>query len=546
MIRRAVIALLGCVLLPGSLWAQGGPESVQDEGPIINAVRIEGGSVYNVEELAVSHGLAAGLRLRRTVDELAADIRERYEEDGYTLATVDASFDPATGTLTIRIDEGRFDAVDVTGVPEDTRARLLDTLALQPGLFNASQANRALDEALDFAQGAITRAQPAFTIVTDAGRRVLQVSLRTRTHDTDGIAGTHGREDWYSPVDALNLAFGFHTTLFDRTRFNHTYWAGYVSYKLGPERAGYSLGIERPFFPEAVLQVGASIHDLTATDDDWRLGDDEQSLVALTFRNTFRDYYRRKGYQLHAAVRPLNNQEVMVAWRDDRHQSLVNETNYGFFRDSHLFRPNAPATNGDVRAVIVGYTYDSRGLAKQRPSERYSRHLLDDLFGERTEREHGVRVDWRSELAPASFHHDVDFNRHIATARTWWKPTARRMVSARVIAGGSTGVLPPQRVFALGGIGSVRGYRFKEAVGAGMVVLNGEVRQEFRRGGLAGLAFIDAGRVYDARPGSTTDWMRGVGVGLELDDEGPRVEFGWRLDDIPGSLQVLFRLRHTF
>lgn len=551
MIRHAAVALLGCVLLPGPLWAQDGRDSArdaaQDDGPVINAVRIEGASVYRAEDLAASHGLAAGLRLRRTVDQLAADIRRQYDEDGYTLATVEAAFDEPTGAVTIRIDEGRFEAVDVTGVPDDTRQRLLDSLAMHPGeIFNDSQANRALDDALDFAQGAIARAQPAFTIVTDAGRRVLQVSLRTRSHETDGIAGTHGREDWYSPVDALNLAFGFHTTLFDRTRFNHTYWAGYVSYKLGPERPGYSLGIERPFFPDAVLQVGASIHDITATDDGWRLGDDEQSLVAVTFRNTFRDYYRRKGYQLHAALRPLNNQEVIVAWRDDRHLSLSNETNYGFFRDSHVFRANAAAAEGDLRAVVLGYTYDSRGLARQRPSERYNRHLLDDLYGERTERDHGLRVDWRSELAPASFDHPVDFNRHIATVRTWWQPTGRRLVSARVIAGGSTGELPLQRVFALGGIGSVRGYGFKETAGNGMLLVNGELRQEIRRGGMAALAFVDAGRVTDPRPGSTRDWMRGVGVGLELDDEGPRVEFGWRLDDIPSSLQVLFRLRHTF
>jgi outer membrane translocation and assembly module TamA len=172
--------------------------------------------------------------------------------------------------------------------------------------------------------------------------------------------------------------------------------------------------------------------------------------------------------------------------------------------------------------------------------------MLDDLFGERTERDQGVRVDWRAELAPAGFDHDVDFRRYVATARGWWHPASRRIVSGRAIVGTSHGVLPPQRVFALGGIGSVRGYRFKEAVGEGMLLLNGEIRQRFGRH-VAGLAFIDAGRVYDARPGSTTDWLKGVGVGFELGEgDGPRVEFGWRLDDIPSSLQVLFRLRHTF
>lgn len=543
MIRRTASAVLGGVLLAAPVAAQ------QTEGPLVNEVRIQGASVYTVEDLTARHRMSPGARLPEGVDELASRIRRQYEKDGYTLATVDASRDPATGNLTITIDEGRFDAVDVTGIPEGTRERLMEALALHPGdVFNASQAGRALDEALAFAQGAIERAEPTFTIVTSAGPRVLTVALRTRSNRTDVFFGSQGREDWYSPVDELNAGWGFHNTIFDRTRFNHTFLSGHVGYKTGPGRAGYAFGIERPFFAEAILQVGASIHDLTATDDGWRLGDDEQSLVALTFRNTFRDYHRRKGYQLHAAVRPLDNQEVLVAWRDDRHVALANATDYGFFRDDHVFRPNAAALDGDIRSLLLGYTYDTRGLGKQSPSERYYRHLLDDLFGERTERDEGVRVDWRGELAPAAFEHDVDFHRYIATARGWWEPSPRRLVSGRAIVGMSRGVLPPQRLFALGGIGSVRGYRFKEAAGEGMLLLNGEVRQGFGRH-VAGLAFLDAGRVYDARPGSTTDWLKGVGLGFELgegEDNGPRVEFGWRLDDIPSSLQVLFRLRHTF
>jgi outer membrane protein assembly factor BamA len=61
---------------------------------------------------------------------------------------------------------------------------------------------------------------------------------------------------------------------------------------------------------------------------------------------------------------------------------------------------------------------------------------------------------------------------------------------------------------------------------------------------LRGLLFFDAGRIYDPAPGSRTDWLHGVGVGLQT---GPlRVEFGFRLDDIPESRQVLVRLGSTF
>jgi hemolysin activation/secretion protein len=113
------------------------------------------------------------------------------------------------------------------------------------------------------------------------------------------------------------------------------------------------------------------------------------------------------------------------------------------------------------------------------------------------------------------------------------------------MAGFSNGVLPSQRLLTLGGIGTIRGYVFKEAAGDGMVLFNSEVRQRLGRSPFAGLVFVDAGRVFDPHPGSRNDWMTGVGVGLEIGD-GARIEFGWRTDDIPSSLQVLFRLRPAF
>lgn len=535
MIQRVSLAVLVTVFAVAPAAAQ-----------VIQNVRIEGASIYTVDEMSAHHQLAVGSRLTRSADEIAAEIADRYHDDGFTLATVTAALDEASGTLTVSIDEGRFDAIDVSGLPDDARQRLLDAFALQPGeVFNASQANRALDEALSFAQGAIARAMPTFAIVPDAGLRVLRVALRLRGADSGGFAGTQGREDWYSPVDGLNVGGGFHSTLFDRRKFNHAYWAGYVTYKFGPQRVGYSLGFERPFFADGILQAGAAIHDTTASDDRWRLDGVEQSLVALSFRNTFRDYYRRKGYQAHAAVRPWNEHELLVAWRDESHLALTNETSYGFFRDDQAFRANARAAEGGLRAVLVGYTYDSRGLAGQRAPERYSRHLLDSLFGDATDGEHGVRFEWRSELAPSSFKHDFDFSRHIANARASWRPSPRRTISGRALIGVGRGHVPEQRVFALGGIGSVRGYGFKEAAGDGMLLLNGEVRQRFGRSGVSGLVLVDAGRVYRPRTGSAEAWMRGVGVGLQFGRES-RLEFGWRLDDIPQSLQVLFRLNRPF
>jgi hypothetical protein len=542
------LVLAGLLLMcPGPLLGepQNPPAAGQPERPQIHGVRIEGVSVYTANELQQRLRLVPGARLPNPPEDIARDIERRYVRDGYTFARAQVAIDDA-GVLTIRVDEGHIDDIEFRGVSAEVAARLGTAFPIQIGdLFNRTQAARALEEALSFTHGAIDPGLgQIFRMDRDQGRNVLQVFLRTHSTRSGVFVGTQDREDWYSPVDGLAPALGFQSTIFDTKRFNHSYWAGYVSYKFAAERAGYTFGFERPFFADGVLQTGASIHDLTGSDDRWRLSDLEQSLVAFGFRNTFRDYYRRKGFQVHAAVRPFARHEWMVAWRDESHRSLVNETDFGLFRDTHAFRPNQAALEGDLHALLVGYTFDSRGLTEQPPDQRYRRHLVDDFFGSLSDREQGSRIEWRSEFAPAAFDGDLDFSRHIVNARTWVQMSPRRVFSARVLAGFSDGVLPAQRTFALGGIGSVHGYRFKEVAGERMLLLNGELRQRIWLGGMAGLAFIDAGRVGRPLPGSTGEWLTGFGLGAEFGEA--RVEFGWRMDDIPRSLQVLFRLSRSF
>jgi hypothetical protein len=555
--RTCVVLLVAVVsLAPAPLRAQDPAATPASPGPVLQSLQLNGVTLYLDEELSRRAGLEpVGQPLGRSAEEIAEAVRQVYRDDGYILAEVVAQFDAASGVLTLTVDEGRFEAIRIDGLDDTARQAVLERLVLPTGeIFNVEQAARALNDALSVTQGAIVSTLQPFALETEAGRRVLRIALRAREGTGSVFLGTQGREDWYSPVDGLNVALGANGTIFDRHRFNHTYWSAFVSYKSAPGRTGYSFGLERAFLADGMLQLGGSIHDVTSSDDHWRLGDVEQSLVALTFRNTFRDYYRRKGFQLNAALRPLAAHEVMVAWRDEAHSTLVNETGYGFFRDDHAFRPNLPAVPGDLRSLLLGYTFDSRGLVEPRAPERYRRHLLDDLITEATGREQGVRVEWRSELAPASYGQDFDFARHIMTTRGWWAPSASRTVSGRLMAGVSSGTLPLQRVFALGGIGSVHGYSFKERAGDGMVLLNGEFRQQFGDSEFAGLAFLDLGRVYhrldpralqDASLVRRESWMKGIGVGFEFDG-GARVEFGWRLDDIPDSLQVLFRLRPSF
>jgi len=59
------------------------------------------------------------------------------------------------------------------------------------------------------------------------------------------------------------------------------------------------------------------------------------------------------------------------------------------------------------------------------------------------------------------------------------------------------------------------------------------------------VGFFDAGRVSNRlSAGVDAPWLKGIGFGLAVG--GARLDFGYKLDAIPSSLQVTLRLGRTF
>jgi hypothetical protein len=491
--------------------------------------------------------LREGAPLPSSPNDVARSLKERYERDGYTEAEVTADYHD--GALTLRVNEGRIDEVQITGVSEQAAARLRDAVGIKAGdVYNRRTVGQAVDRIVDGSGGAIGTGGDVL-LEHRSGRNVLVIPLRWNRWHTSLTSGTGRREDLYSPVDALSPAVGFTTTIFDHRDFNHTFIDGSVSYKFGRDAAGYSLGLERPFFKARRLFLGAEIHDVTATDDSWRISPIEQSLVALGFKNTFRDYYRRRGVQAFSALRMGATNEVSAILRRDRHESLANGTDFSFFRDDHDFRPNPRVDDQHVNTLILGYTLDTRGMGEPGQAITYEQHLADDLFGFGRRQLPGLRVEWTSELAGHGLGGDAQFDRHIFSTRGYLSFSPRQLWSARGLFGFSSGALPIERRFSIGGIGTVRGYRFKEASGEGLALLNTEYRvglTQPKRGSalLAVHAFYDLGKITGPFNGSRSDWLQGIGFGVTL--ASVRVEFGFRAGDIPHSRQILVRLGPTF
>jgi outer membrane protein assembly factor BamA len=524
--------------------------------PILTEVRLSGASIFTRDDLGWLLRLREGEALPASPAEIAASLQKAYERDGYSEARVTSTF--ASGRLELAVDEGRIDDIEILGVSAESAARLRQRLGVRAGdLYNARvigrATNRLVAESLGaFEVGPLRRDQPGYrddetgpsaAVLSRRGtRRVLVVPLRRRTARIHTQLGS-GREDFFSPADGASPAISFSSTLFDHARFNHAFVQGYVSYKFGSDQAGYSFGVERPFFAAAKLFAGAELHDISTSDDLWRLSALEQSFAALGFKNSFRDYYRRRGAQVFAAWRIGANNEISAIGRWDRHSGLPTATTYSFFRDDASYRPAIPVVDQDVNALVLGYTFDTRALTGAGQAATFDRHLKDSLFGQRARQQPGLRLDWTSEVAGHGMKGDAEFERHILNARGYIGIFSRTLLSVRGLFGTSSGNVPIEREFALGGIGSVHGYSFKETSGRSMALFNGEYRVNLQsaqrdRDVANVFVFYDAGRVEAGR------WLSGVGIGAGA--AGLRVEFGFRANAIPQSRQILVRFSPTF
>jgi hypothetical protein len=440
-------------------------------------------------------------------------------------------------------------------------------------VFNRRRARQALDVLLRQTRGAVSPGLARVQTFTDGddvsrrlgvfdqiernGERTLLIGLREPPGRFRILPDPGEREDWFSAVDGFVPSLGMGIAVFDHDRFNHTFVAGHLSYKLASARAGYALGFERPLFSATKLYVGGELHDLTASDDQWQLSSLEASLAAAGPRRSFRDYYRRRGVQINGALRLHRQVEALFAWRGERQEPLRTTSDFSLWNGDDLFRPNIRAQDGRLNAVLLGASVDGRGFDHESLEATYRRHQLDTLFGERLNEPEGKhdtapiwRVDWTSELSEAgAFGSDFDFRRHIVSARSRLIVSEHQVFGVRAIGGWSEGVLPPQRQFAVGGPGSVHGYDFKEQVGDTLALINLEYELGWR-GGLKAIGFFDAGRATlrptqgIGLPGASTPWLKGVGWGIGVG--GFRVDFGYRVAEIPSSLRVAIRFGQTF
>ncbi len=354
----------------------------------------------------------------------------------------------------------------------------------------------------------------------------------------------------YNRVDGLFLGFGSEKKYYwDGSRNYNTY--GSIGYALKLRRWRYNLGITRQFAlltndsqSSQLLEFGVEGHSLTDTKDQWLISVHENTAAALLIHEDFRDYFAREGYGAHVAFTQQRDYLVMqlkAEYLIDRYSSLSNRAEYAMFGGNKVFRPNPPIRDGRMKSILT-----SVGLST----------VTKTINGPE-----GWSVFGSAEFAKKGFGSEFSFSQLLTDIRRYQPLGRYDNVNIRLRVGTSTGLVPAQRIFEIGGLSTLHAYGFKSDAGNRMIlanaeyILNGDFLHDldfwpsWLMRGVNFLLMADAGWVTTVA--GSTEWTKGfeslrfnqfknnLGFGFTNKSGSFRIGFAWRTDVKAPAMLVL-------
>jgi len=231
---------------------------------------------------------------------------------------------------------------------------------------------------------------------------------------------------------------------------------GYAGYGFAEKKVRYLAGISRSFFNfrDYRFELGAEAYDLTDTRDDWFITPLENTLAAMLIHEDYQDFYRRKGFEVHASQNWTLHLKGTVAFRNDTYESLENNTDWALFGGDKKFRLNPEIEEGNMRSIYGELYLDTRNDRKLPFRGWYAKLSM--------------------ETSNNSLGSNFFFNQYIFELRHYLPLSRIERLDIRLRAGSAEHELPLQKLFQMGGIGTLEGFRYKEFNGDRLLLGNFE------------------------------------------------------------------------
>ncbi len=343
----------------------------------------------------------------------------------------------------------------------------------------------------------------------------------------------------YNRVEGLFLGLGIPKEYNDFYGLgNKLTFYGSIGYGLSNDKIRYRAGLTRKFFGKNSLELGVESFDLTQTEDLWVIPQDENTINAFFFHEDYHDFYRSWGSAIYGKQKIGRILSIEAGYRQENQEDMKVEKDWSLFRQGKNFRDNPLIQMGEYKN-----TYLSVKLGDSRKLKNWSASLDVEL-------NNGLISD------------DMpDYERYILSVSKYQRLGRNDEVNFRVRYGTTFGAVPDQKKFDLGGIGTLRGYGYKEFQnGDKMVLINAEYITD--GDAITGLEFLpifndfevaffaDAGIVWNGERDlpEISELKRNIGFGLQSDDGAFRIDFAKPLDGPEDKRDVVitFRINRIF
>jgi hypothetical protein len=317
-----------------------------------------------------------------------------------------------------------------------------------------------------------------------------------------------------------------------------------AAYALASQTWQYRLGLRQRLLHSIDLELRGFVFRLTETDDEPWVGRHPNTLYALFAGSDYRDYYGSDGGELGVAYKYRERGILSVTYRNTDYRWMDAESNlWHIFRPDHNFRENFSTVPLDIlKPWTVG-----------RFEDRTSAVHLAVAVEPRESDEHPSRfqaaVKAQAEIAGGGLGGKFDYDRWQLSAIGVWNGEDIHRLTARLWYGKGRRDLPPNKLFYLGGVGSLPGYPQKAFVGSEAILTTVEYRFDYWPnqvfdGGI--MLFFDFGRAsFSDDFFDLTKFKSDVGVGLGI-GEDIRLDVAKGLDNTDRDIRVSLRLQQTW
>jgi len=266
-------------------------------------------------------------------------------------------------------------------------------------------------------------------------------------------------------------------------------WAQ-AGYAFESSRWRFDLGLEQVIMHSPVLAAGGSFYRKLASDDDWLLSDRENTAFAVVACEDFKDYYEAEGGSAWVLVKPIRDLTFKGGYTYEETRWFDAQPNlWRVFGGDKKFRDNFSSVDPVLREV-GRMAIDSFDNAFIHLRLDYDTRDEDDPFDRSAWAATGI-LEW----SHPDISSDYDYRRYTVNVRRYQKLNRRITLVTRGIVGGSDGDLPMHKLFYLGGLGTLHGYKHKEFMGRQFWMVNTEYRIDFPRSDLAASLSWDVGQI---------------------------------------------------